>query len=228
MPDAAPFLAAIRAAPDDDAPRLIYADWLDEHGQPERAEFIRVQCELARRESPELRKRESELLAGRRDELAEPLTAPGLQFRFWRGFVVAFGHAGVFRLPNRGYDSLLRFYPDGTVLLGNLGGRLWDEFVVSFHRGSVYAREATYALSPWEGGCDLSIATGDSLSAMSGRLHGDWLELESMAGRLFKLGDENDDCEPDRYELISVPGMDSSQESPQDAVPFCRHKTIGC
>jgi uncharacterized protein (TIGR02996 family) len=28
MPDHAPFLAAIRAAPDDDAPRLIYADWL--------------------------------------------------------------------------------------------------------------------------------------------------------------------------------------------------------
>jgi uncharacterized protein (TIGR02996 family) len=25
------FLQAIMAAPDDDAPRLIYADWLDEH-----------------------------------------------------------------------------------------------------------------------------------------------------------------------------------------------------
>jgi uncharacterized protein (TIGR02996 family) len=41
-------LNAILAAPDDDAPRLIYADWLDEHGEAERAEFIRVQCELAR------------------------------------------------------------------------------------------------------------------------------------------------------------------------------------
>jgi uncharacterized protein (TIGR02996 family) len=41
-------LATIFATPEDDAPRLIYADWLDEHGQPERAEFIRVQCELAR------------------------------------------------------------------------------------------------------------------------------------------------------------------------------------
>jgi uncharacterized protein (TIGR02996 family) len=40
-------LTAILANPDDDAPRLIYADWLDENGQPERAEFIRVQCELA-------------------------------------------------------------------------------------------------------------------------------------------------------------------------------------
>src|SRR5262249_51187264 len=30
------------------AVRLVYADWLEEHGQPERAEFIRAQVELAR------------------------------------------------------------------------------------------------------------------------------------------------------------------------------------
>jgi uncharacterized protein (TIGR02996 family) len=41
------FLQAIREAPEDDAPRLIYADWLEEHGRPERAEFIRVQCAWA-------------------------------------------------------------------------------------------------------------------------------------------------------------------------------------
>ena len=40
------FLAAIIAAPADDLPRLIYADYLDERGRSERAEFIRVQCEL--------------------------------------------------------------------------------------------------------------------------------------------------------------------------------------
>ncbi|MBO0698740.1 MAG: TIGR02996 domain-containing protein [Zavarzinella sp.] len=39
---------AVLAAPDDDAPRLIYADWLDEHGEPERAEFIRLQCAMDR------------------------------------------------------------------------------------------------------------------------------------------------------------------------------------
>lgn len=41
------FIKAILADPDDDAPRLIYADWLDEQGQDQRAEFIRVQCRLA-------------------------------------------------------------------------------------------------------------------------------------------------------------------------------------
>lgn len=38
--------AAIRAHPNDDAPRLVYADWLQEHGDEARAEFIRVQCAL--------------------------------------------------------------------------------------------------------------------------------------------------------------------------------------
>lgn len=45
------FLQAIREAPDDDAPRLVYADWLTDHGDDlgrARAELIRVQCQLAR------------------------------------------------------------------------------------------------------------------------------------------------------------------------------------
>src|SRR5262249_18628110 len=42
------FLSEIRASPEDDGVRLIYADWLQENGQPQRAEFIRVQVELAR------------------------------------------------------------------------------------------------------------------------------------------------------------------------------------
>jgi uncharacterized protein (TIGR02996 family) len=39
----ADFLRAIIAAPDDDAPRLVYADFLDERGEHERAAFIRRQ-----------------------------------------------------------------------------------------------------------------------------------------------------------------------------------------
>jgi uncharacterized protein (TIGR02996 family) len=34
--------------PDDDTPRLVYADWLQENGDPDRAEFIRLQLEIAR------------------------------------------------------------------------------------------------------------------------------------------------------------------------------------
>src|SRR5262245_45655054 len=41
-------LSAIIADPNDDRPRLVYADWLEKHGQLDRARLIRVQIELAR------------------------------------------------------------------------------------------------------------------------------------------------------------------------------------
>ena len=40
-------LRAVFDSPYDDTPRLVFADWLEEHGDPLRAEFIRLQCELA-------------------------------------------------------------------------------------------------------------------------------------------------------------------------------------
>jgi uncharacterized protein (TIGR02996 family) len=43
-----PFLRAVCADPEDDTVRLAYADWLDENGDPDRAEFIRCQIACAR------------------------------------------------------------------------------------------------------------------------------------------------------------------------------------
>lgn len=39
--------AAVAAAPDDDLPRLVLADWLDDRGRPDHAEFVRAQVRLA-------------------------------------------------------------------------------------------------------------------------------------------------------------------------------------
>jgi uncharacterized protein (TIGR02996 family) len=50
MPDEDGFLQSILDDPDDDTPRLVYADWLDENGEPARGAFIRAQCRLARLE----------------------------------------------------------------------------------------------------------------------------------------------------------------------------------
>jgi uncharacterized protein (TIGR02996 family) len=47
-PEADAFLDAIFAHPDDDTPRLVYADWLHEHDQENYARFIRLQCAVAR------------------------------------------------------------------------------------------------------------------------------------------------------------------------------------
>src|SRR4051812_35135411 len=42
------FVRAVASAPDDDLPRLVFADWLEESGDPEWAAFIRVACAYAR------------------------------------------------------------------------------------------------------------------------------------------------------------------------------------
>jgi uncharacterized protein (TIGR02996 family) len=47
-PEADALLDAIFDHPDDDTPRLVYADWLQEHGQEDYAQFIRLQCAAAR------------------------------------------------------------------------------------------------------------------------------------------------------------------------------------
>ena len=45
MTDGDALYRAILEQPDDDAPRLVWADWLEEHGGPDRAAFVRLQCE---------------------------------------------------------------------------------------------------------------------------------------------------------------------------------------
>jgi uncharacterized protein (TIGR02996 family) len=94
MSDEKGLLDDICANPDDDAPRLVYADWLEENGRPERAEFIRVQLALAGPEADghrrgELRRREQELRQAHGDEWLQPLRellGPKSTPRFERGF----------------------------------------------------------------------------------------------------------------------------------------------
>lgn len=47
MSDHDALLNAIAEHPEEDTPRLMYADWLEENGDPERADFVRVQVALA-------------------------------------------------------------------------------------------------------------------------------------------------------------------------------------
>jgi uncharacterized protein (TIGR02996 family) len=86
------FLRDICEHPDDEAPRLVYADWLDEHGRPERAEFIRVECELEHTEehSPRWRQlsvRQLALIRAHKKEWAAPFKGWTYSTRFRRGFV---------------------------------------------------------------------------------------------------------------------------------------------
>src|SRR5687767_3339235 len=81
-------LAEIYAEPDDDGPRLAYSDWLEERGQTEHAEFIRLQCRMAR--GGLLRVGEEDRVWDLREQHQETWTAhlpheEGVQWRFRRG-----------------------------------------------------------------------------------------------------------------------------------------------
>jgi uncharacterized protein (TIGR02996 family) len=98
MSDEEAILGAIAAHPEEDTPRLAYADWLDEHDQPIRADFIRVQVEVSRVETlprivlnqyVDLYRRQQDLLEHHRRDLLGPLArlADDAQFDFERGFL---------------------------------------------------------------------------------------------------------------------------------------------
>src|SRR5438067_6273691 len=85
------FLQGIIENPDDDAVRLIFADWLDERQDP-RGEFIRIQVARARPDVDELRQvknwsREQELLGAFEQDWVAPLRPWVREWRFLRGFV---------------------------------------------------------------------------------------------------------------------------------------------
>lgn len=92
MPEHEGFVRAITEAPDDDTPRLIYSDWLEENGDEERARFIRLQVEAAQLEEFDPRRgileaRAKQILERREPEWSSALglNAEGNYFR--RGFL---------------------------------------------------------------------------------------------------------------------------------------------
>jgi uncharacterized protein (TIGR02996 family) len=95
MTHADAFLQDILAHPDDDAPRLIFADWLEEQGDANsvaRAEFIRIQCALAAGNLPqkrraELARRERQILDVWGKEWARPICRLAQSWTFHRGFI---------------------------------------------------------------------------------------------------------------------------------------------
>jgi uncharacterized protein (TIGR02996 family) len=125
-------LAAVLDSPGDDTPRLVYADWLEERGDP-RAEFLRVECEFLQlppddERTPALRARLHELhqaldpdwvtLVGRvpgnpLDELRRVLPPPRRPLHAggdWGAVEAAIG----LRLPTD-YKAFIDTYGSGTI-----------------------------------------------------------------------------------------------------------------
>jgi uncharacterized protein (TIGR02996 family) len=140
--DDAELVAAIDAAFDDDAPRLVYADRLMERGDP-RGEYIHLAC--TRRDAP----RETELLARHRDEWMRELPAwvDRRRCSFRRGFAhgidLGYGHDKLFVRDVRLLAGILPRV-EGLYRGGGGGDVLEEHYVFSPDRGRLLvAREFT-------------------------------------------------------------------------------------
>jgi uncharacterized protein (TIGR02996 family) len=113
-PEEAAFLDAILEAPEDDTPRLVFADWLEDHGRPERAELFRLQVELARwvpdlGRRTELRRRERDILQRREADWLGGLAPFCVRWHWRRGLPHVTMRAG--RLLGKAF----RDAPDGLL-----------------------------------------------------------------------------------------------------------------
>lgn len=125
-PDAEGFLQRIRAFPDDDIPRLILADWLDEQDDP-RGRFIRIQIALARipmddRRREALVDEEAMLLARHEAEWKAPFRGLASVPDFRRGFVEEVKIAARQFLANA--DEVFTVGPIRHIHLLDVGGSL--------------------------------------------------------------------------------------------------------
>ena len=120
----AALLRAIAATPEDDAPRMVYADWLITRGDL-RGELIQLQCAMSRmtkrdRRAAPIRERAQALLDRNAANWA-PLADRRIRWAYARGFPCAFGHVGVFRWVGAEMVSWSRWYPDGIGILTTSG-----------------------------------------------------------------------------------------------------------
>jgi uncharacterized protein (TIGR02996 family) len=113
-------LAAIRADPDDDTPRLVFADWLEEHGEADFARFIRLEIERDRlpRDDPRRRALHDGAFALRK-AFPGAVGDLGILSPTRRGFHADI-QAGVFAL-RAGLDRLGPYAPRPSVLLSGHG-----------------------------------------------------------------------------------------------------------
>jgi uncharacterized protein (TIGR02996 family) len=156
------FVTSIIETPADDALRLIYADWIEEHGDTDRAALVRVQVELARlpEDAPAratLERQEDALLAEHAERWLAPLRdlLPDADCTplFHRGFVseVTFwGQAGARQLAENA-EELFRCCPVEVVRLLPVGGHApklfpWDRPKVEVDRLGLDDLRAVQAL----------------------------------------------------------------------------------
>lgn len=125
--DETTFVRTIAAAGGDSLPRLVFADWLDEHGQPERAQFVRDQVFEATTPTDCPSRRAAALGASRAERKfarrwAGVVTRHAFDWQFRSGFPDLIGlTATKFR---RNSAALFAHTPIRSLLISELAGRV--------------------------------------------------------------------------------------------------------
>ncbi len=130
------FLQEILERPEDDLPRLIFADWLEDHGDPDRAAFIRLQIDRYRgrcTEPDRARRHAAELLSRNWADWIGPL-APVLSgsARHQKRLILGHGQQAV--------DHALEQFPRGFVQSLNLDSGVFVKYAEEIYRHAALTR----------------------------------------------------------------------------------------
>ncbi len=170
-PEADAFLDAIFDHPEDDTPRLVYADWLQEHGQEDYAQFIRLSMRISR----------GHLLPGERAQLRQERYLLGRQIE--RDHPLA--HS-VTRAKGRGVDGLpSRFAQADAAGFLETWSRWWPFVcprVLRLH--AVTGHEVEVARCAYLARLDSLVCEGAVLSGFSHRRED--LQWRPVAGTLLR------------------------------------------
>lgn len=180
-------LRAVVENPDDDAPRLVLADWLEEAGDADRAEFIRIQVDLARLSPADPRR---PLLLSREQELSGlhyvewqselPQLEEVAWGRFERGFVSA-AHIGSAEVFAHQADAIFSAAPVQEVRFSRIFSddakriavtpQLGRLHVLDLEEGSFIGNPGSEALanSPYLGGLRVLKLRGNAIGPAGAR-----------------------------------------------------------
>jgi uncharacterized protein (TIGR02996 family) len=157
MNDREALLRSVLESPGDDAPRLVLADWLEERGEPDRAEFVRLQCAYAGRGPTPAERDRAEALLEAHGPSWLPAGCPVTP-------VPDFGHAPETLSPaffRRGFAEWL--VVPAEVLLGWAAVLFGSHPVTRVRLSFRSPRQTDYSAARWLDGRRWGLAASDAL-----------------------------------------------------------------
>jgi uncharacterized protein (TIGR02996 family) len=201
MTDGDALYRTILEQPDDDAPRLVWADWLEEHGDADRAAFVRLQCDWAALDPGDPRRddvwrRWATVLESRGSGWRFELEPDARPAGFWRGlpewFILATDEMveQLTRLRRRvpaqcvvlelaGFREQLRHWPglDGVRCLTVAESERDPFYPQSSLRGWVWLIQSPRLAGLWRFGAAFDVSSSGILAALAGI---DWPRLREL------------------------------------------------